>query len=137
MLGISRRTLNLTTLFGILPVAALGHDIYIWQRDGNIFTLADLGGIFRHYAPEQFDQTVTFLGAETFNAVLTPVLAHPAVYIGVALTLLVFALSFAKDCVMAAKAAKDGTSNPNVKSFRKSPPETQESLKNKVLYKRR
>lgn len=137
MLGISRRTLNLTAFFGILPVAALGHDIYIWRRDGNIFTLADLGGIFRHYAPEQFDQTVNFLGTVTFNAVLTPILEHPAFYIGAALTLAVFALSFTKDCVMAAKAAKDGTSNPNVKSFRKNPPEPEENLKNKVLYKRR
>lgn len=135
MLGISKRTLKLTALASVLPVAAIGFDLYIWQRDGNIFSLADLGGLFRHYAPEQFQQTVDFLGAETFNAVLTPILSQPAVFVGLAVMILVFGISFARDLIMAHKAAKAGTSNPHVKSFRKNPKE-QANLKDKVLYKR-
>lgn len=136
MLGISKRTLKLTGLFAALPIAAIAHDVYIWKRDGNIFTLADLGGIFRHYAPDQFDQTVNFFGTSAFNAVFTPILSQPAVFLGVGLTGFVLVAGIVIDQITAITAARAGTNNPNVKSFRK-PSAERAGLKDKVLYKRR
>lgn len=94
MLGLSKTSLSFCSLFGLLALTALGHDIYIWQKDGNVFSFAYLGGIFKHYWPVEFDTTVDILGAESFNALLTPILALPAVHFFAGLTLFSFVVGF-------------------------------------------
>lgn len=78
MFGLSTTSKIFCGLFSLLAAVALGHDIYIWQKDGNIFSFAYLGGIFKRYLPDEFKTTVDALSPENFNILLTPILSIQA-----------------------------------------------------------
>lgn len=90
-------------LFGLLTVAALAQDVYIWQTEGNVFSFAALGGVFKHYFPGEFKETVGTLGEENFNILLTPILALPGVYLFGGLTIFSFVAGFISMSVKKAK----------------------------------
>lgn len=63
----------------LLAVLLVGHDIYWWFSAGSGgFGFLDGGSLLQHYANKWLLWLVDHLGPETFNAVLTPVLALPA-----------------------------------------------------------
>ena len=81
--------------FAILAVAALGHDIYVWQTSvGFPFAFAALGWITKTYALEYHRMVVDTLGAETFNIIFTPVLRIPAFFLASGLFVLTLAVDF-------------------------------------------
>jgi hypothetical protein len=66
----------------VLPLAALGHDIYVWQETGNPFAFAALGWITKTYLPDYHKAAVEMLSPENFNMLLTPVLEQKAFFLG-------------------------------------------------------
>lgn len=78
-------------IFGCLTLIVLGHDVYLWRSSGNdVFAFSDLGGLFRHYANNQFRASVQLLGADRFDLLVSPFLRLPAVVAGILLTGLSF-----------------------------------------------
>ncbi|HNQ91557.1 MAG TPA: hypothetical protein PKI93_01345 [Alphaproteobacteria bacterium] len=106
MFGLSTTSKTFCSLFALLTAVALGHDLYIWQKDGNDFSFAYLGGIFKRYLPEEFKTTVDTLGAENFNILLTPFLSMPAVFLFGGLLAFSFAAGLAGALVKKAKMGK-------------------------------
>lgn len=85
----------LFSLFFILAMCAIGHDIYVWQNgDGHPFAFAALGWISKTYLPTEHQMVVDMLGPETFNVILTPLLKIPAFFITAGLATLIYALDF-------------------------------------------
>lgn len=80
--------------FLVLMLAALGNDLYIWQKEGAAFYFADIGGIFKNYAPDQFRDVIAFLGADNFNLFLGPVLSQPATLVFLGLFIFSFVTGF-------------------------------------------
>ncbi|MDY0029710.1 MAG: hypothetical protein RBR86_07185 [Pseudobdellovibrionaceae bacterium] len=93
MRRISKKAIFFTSLFAILAVVALARDLYAWDRD-NIYPRGDLGGIFKLYLPDAYHSVVDFLGADLFNAVLTPILSIPAFLLALGLCIFSFALGY-------------------------------------------
>jgi hypothetical protein len=69
----------LAVLFGLLALAALGHDVWRAVSIQNKFTLSEVGGLFQHYAPAAHDSfrkvIATTFGVQTFNLIFVPVLS--------------------------------------------------------------
>lgn len=104
----------ISSLFGLLALVALGHDLYIWQNsEGFPFAFAALGWISKTYLPEQHQFLVDVLSPETFNAILTPVLKIPAFFLCLGLSLATSALD-----VLNRQFGKKGDMSPKTKDFR-------------------
>ena len=68
--------------FLLLAAGFLGLDVYTWQNSGgHPFSFAELGYLTKTHFPEQHQLVVDALTPETFNAVLTPFLQIPAVFL--------------------------------------------------------
>lgn len=86
----------LFTLFILLALGALGHDIYIWQNaGGNPFAFAALGWISKTYIPNEHQMLVDMFGADSFNEIFTPFLKIPAFFMAAGLAAFVYAVDFA------------------------------------------
>jgi len=82
-------------LFILLAIGALAHDIYVWQNLVDYpFNFAALGWITKNYWPDEHQMVVDTLGAETFNSILTPVLAIPAFFLASGLAAFTFAVDY-------------------------------------------
>lgn len=85
----------LFSLFVLLALASVGHDIYVWQNsNGYPFNFAAIGWMTKTYYPDEHQMVVDTLGAETFNSILTPILAIPAFYLTAGLAAFTFAIDF-------------------------------------------
>ena len=85
----------LFSLFFLFAVAAIGHDIYVWQNgEGHPFAFAALGWITKTYLPAEHQMMVDMLGPESFNEILTPILKIPAFFLAAGLAAFVFAVDF-------------------------------------------
>ena len=103
----------IATLFRLLALIALGHDIYVWQNsEGHPFAFAALGWISKTYAPEQHQFVVDVLGADSFNAVLTPLLKIPAFFFALGLIGLTALVDIAN------RRLKNEESAPKAKDFK-------------------
>lgn len=81
--------------FLFLAACFLGLDVYTWQNSGgHPFSFAELGYLTKTHFPEQHQLVVDALTPETFNAILTPFLQIPAVFLcaGLAVACLVIGL---------------------------------------------
>lgn len=68
--------------FLFLAAGFFGLDVYTWQNSGGRpFSFADLGYLSKTHFPEEHQLVVDALTPETFNAILTPVLQIPAVFL--------------------------------------------------------
>ncbi|MCB1551995.1 MAG: hypothetical protein KDJ26_08365 [Alphaproteobacteria bacterium] len=132
MFRMSKLSISFCIFFALLTLAALGHDVFIWQRDGNVFTLADLGGIFKRYAPEAFNVVVEMVGADTFNMILTPLLAQTAVYVGLALLVISVVIGLAVSGISRLVGKEDQMSKLRKQAEKKD----FRSYKDRVKYKR-
>lgn len=65
-------------IFGVLTVAAFGHDLWRALTTENGFTFSQIGGLFQAYARDEHDAlrqaVVDTAGAEGFNTLLVPIL---------------------------------------------------------------
>ena len=82
------------SLFTLLAILAVGHDIYIWQTSGNPFAFAALGWITKHYAGEEHKTVVETISPENFNIIFTPILSIPLFYSMAGLTVLSLILGY-------------------------------------------
>ncbi len=81
--------------FLFLAAGFFGLDVYTWQNSGGRpFSFADLGYLSKTHFPDEHQLMVDALTPETFNAVLTPVLQIPAVFLfaGLAAAVLILGL---------------------------------------------
>lgn len=85
----------LFSLFVLLALCALGHDIYVWYNgNGHPFAFAALGWISKTYTPAEHQMAVDTLGADSFNEILTPFLKIPAFFLTAGLAAFVYAIDF-------------------------------------------
>lgn len=95
-------------LFLLLAVAALAHDIYIWNEAGDRpFAFAALGWSFKIYLPEAYLMTVDTLGNELFDTILTPILKIPAAFLFAGCAAFVFTLNILVNIVKSARMSKE------------------------------
>lgn len=86
---------SLFSLFMLLALIALGHDVYLWYvSDGFPFNFAALGWITKTYLSSEHQLVVETLGPDTFNAILTPILKIPAVFITGGIAALIAVIDF-------------------------------------------
>lgn len=61
----------------ILPLAAVGHDVYHWysmQNDLAIFRLSELGWLLIEYVPDFYDSMIDTVGEEAWRTYVIPIL---------------------------------------------------------------
>lgn len=104
-------------LFVILALASLGHDIYVWQsKPGYPFNFAAIGWMTKTYYPDQHQMIVDTLGAETFNEILTPLLAIPAFFLTTGIAALIFVIDFIKRQIRSADPGRGKDRDTKVKN---------------------
>jgi hypothetical protein len=86
----SQSARNACVALALLPLAALGHDIYVWQTTGNPFAFAALGWMTKTYLADYHQMAVDTLSPENFNMLLAPILEQKAFFLGAGIE--VFAL---------------------------------------------
>ena len=107
-------------LFIILALCALGHDIYVWQNaNGYPFNFAALGWITKNYWPAEHQMVVDTLGAETFNSILTPILAIPAFFLAGGLAAFTFVVDFLNRLVKRMNPGRGKDRNQKLKRYSK------------------
>jgi hypothetical protein len=103
----SKTAKNLTYLFLILALVAVGDDLYIWQTSDNYpFAFAALGWLAKHYAPEQMDMVVEFMGVDLFNQIFAPILRIPAFFMALGLAGVVFVVDIIRGLIKTRHLAK-------------------------------
>jgi hypothetical protein len=106
-------------LFILFALGAAAHDIYIWQTsNGFPFNFAALGWITKTYLPDEHQILVDSLGAESFNAVLTPILKIPAFFLCAGIALLIFCLDFIIRIAKNANPARGKDRTQNIKRYK-------------------
>ena len=94
-LTISPTAHTFAKVFVLLAFLAIGHDIYLWVTSDDFpFAFAALGWLTKHYIPEYHAAVVAFIGVDTFNLVLTPILKIPAVFLAGGLALAFMGIGF-------------------------------------------
>ncbi len=94
-LTISPTAHKFAKVFALLAFLAVGHDIYLWVTSDDFpFAFAALGWITKHYIPEYHAAVVDFIGVDTFNLVLTPILKIPAAFLAGCLSLVFIGIGF-------------------------------------------
>lgn len=84
-------------IFVLLALGALGHDLYIWYYSDNYpFEFAALGWIAKQYYPDELQITIDTVGADAFNAILTPILQMKAFFLATGLAIFVYVVDFAQ-----------------------------------------
>jgi len=83
-------------LFVMIALGDLAHDYYIWSLDQQtqVFSIVPMGWSFKHYLPEEHQMLIDTLSPETFNMLLTPILALPAAFLFAGLTVFLVAAYF-------------------------------------------
>jgi hypothetical protein len=94
------RTINLiaTTLL-VLPIAAIGHDLYLaYGQTGTLdleqpFKLSYVGWLLQNYAPDQFAQAREVVPADTWSLLIRPILESPTVLAAAVPSAILYAIS--------------------------------------------
>lgn len=81
MFGFSALNMFFFILFLLLTFLVLGHEVYIYHKNGDqFFGLAELGGLIQYYLPQYYKEAVAVIGVERFNQFLSPILSLPALF---------------------------------------------------------
>ncbi len=65
-------------LLALLPLSALGHDLYIAYDSGNDFSFSAFGWLLKTYEPSLHTQLIMTFGKETYVSDIAPLLEYRA-----------------------------------------------------------
>lgn len=106
-------------IFVMLAVAALGHDIYVWQNNpGYPFNFAAIGWMTKTYFEAEHQMVVDTLSPETFNMILTPILKIPAFFFAAGIAIFIFAIDFANRKLKSSDPGRGKDRDARLKKFR-------------------
>ncbi len=77
--------ISILAILAAFPLAALGHDLYLWYDKYEDFmeydkiVWSDIGYLFVNYAPDFYDDMQDMIGAEMWNSYMIPIMEANAI----------------------------------------------------------